>query len=549
MALSTIPNQPVVFTEASEDCFCNNNEYVLALDTSDKIHFQMEDAAPFDAPNVIVNGSFINTTSPWTAGSGWSRLTGTTPSRIRKAAGNTERLKQNDVFTPGLFYQITINVYTISGGTFSVWAGVFLKTITGSGTISFIAQTPYNFIEIRPDSSSSTGEFTDIRAFQVSGNSLPDKFVVLNCDNEVQTVITKPDSQLAYQLGYMTANIDISGLGAGLYKIGYLNPSINTCGQNGVYNGDFSISGSTEGSGWILGSNLTLANNRLELSTTTNAQTTIATNTKTSLCENKSYSVTYTITSINDTTVTVSLGNASGTGRTTAGTYTQTIIATGSSPKIKLTLLTGSAGGTRTVYIDNILISLTNNSDIVPNLTSNTFHQLTEHECTKLFSCSNNSDAFGFKFIGTSFVPRIRLHARLGFSKYPADVQRTTDSKGKRKVQFFEGRKNKLLRIESEFEQAHDFLRLAMGFDNLAIDNTPYIPESDEYEVNWNRFCDKGIAEIEVSEQTQLLRNVNTGAAERSAAVGDVSIGVNLPGGGTGVLVTDDGGKMTFQPG
>ncbi len=118
MALSFIPNQPILFT--SDDQPCKNSDpkqYAQLLQQDDTLCVQLRnnpcDPQLFDCAddNLVVNGDFVDGSS-WTAGAGWTIAGG----KATHTAGSTNLLFQTigGAMVIVQYYKVT---YTISGRT------------------------------------------------------------------------------------------------------------------------------------------------------------------------------------------------------------------------------------------------------------------------------------------------------------------------------------------------------------------------------------------------------------------------------------------------
>jgi hypothetical protein len=92
----------------------------------------------------------------------------------------------------------------------------------------------------------------------------------------------------------------------------------------------------------------------------------------------------------------------------------------------------------------------------------------------KLEGCNGN-DAFGFKFVGSGFVPGIRVERRFFRPQYVTDIEVYRDSQGLNKTNFADVEKVKTLRVEQQPEYFFDFLSLLVYFDNFYVNAVTYI--------------------------------------------------------------------------
>jgi hypothetical protein len=473
----------------------------------------MTETAPTGS-NAIINGGFVSS-SNWVLGIGWVIGSGF----AEKIPGNTSALRQNNILSQGLTYQVSLTANNTMG-TLGVFLGANrIGTINGNGSFTFFGAALDHFFQIVPDDSSSGVVVSNISAFATDASGLKDIFVLLDCEgNYITKIVEGTTNALNYSFGAMNANLNLQSLTGsteGVYRLGYCDPRVNACGQNGLYNGAFDIQGST--SGWAMTSNVSITSGKAVYTGVLITDTGTLDNANTKYCTGKEYNVKVVVSDLRDAFGYISIGSSTPIQLASVGTHNLVITATGVNPLLGLSF--ESFGTNATFQIDSIEVSLANNADYVPQILSNPLNLQQVHECTLMVNACNDSDAFGFKFEGVVFVPRIRLKARLGLAKYPFERISEHFTNGKKSTQFFEGRKDKVLRIEGVHEYAHDFLRLAAGWDHFYIEGMEYFVESDEYEVRWNRFCPQGIVELQVSEKTQLMRNTRIGVEEKDCGV------------------------------
>jgi hypothetical protein len=138
-----------------------------------------------------------------------------------------------------------------------------------------------------------------------------------------------------------------------------------------------------------------------------------------------------------------------------------------------------------------------------------------------LINACNNENGLGFVFNGSGFSPRLRIQGKLKQSKYKSERVMEDDSNGTKRVIYYNRRKEKSLVADLLPEYIHDFLSTLVGYDKFYINGTPYIVEDDEYNVSYDNSQDNvGSISLLVSEQTQLIRNLNCSSEENTCTLG-----------------------------
>jgi len=511
-----IDNQPVKFNILPDvdDCNCDTLQVTQLVNQGDITQFQICINPCLLSQDLVTNGGFNGNLNGWaTTGAGWISL-----DNEACHSGNQQGTLFQAILTQNKYYQVTIEVTENTGvaGDLIVDIGGFTPfTITGIGTftVSGFANTA-NFIILAASGADVCVD--NVSVFEVQINYI---FGVCDKDGNVLTTINLLDSltpgsefnppsindaQFNLTNGKLTVFIDWTDLGItnGCRSIFILDPCVNQNGQNGVFNGDFTID-----DGWIAanvagGAWVVLAGKGSYAGTGAPSESTF-TNDETQVLAGLSYDVTYTLSNMSNTDLTIQLGTAGGTTRNTNGTFSDTIIANGSDFKI---FADSTAAGT--AEIDDIELSLTNDSDIVKDDISNDF-ELGVHTCTLLVNGCNDTDQFGFEFDESNFSPTIRLHAKLAKSQYPAERDIERNSRARFTNVFYQRTKTKQLIIDTQPEFVHDFLSLLLGFDHFYIDSIEYfVPEDEEYVPNYDEQDNRGSVEFAVTVKEELIRNV-----------------------------------------
>lgn len=506
-----IPNQPVIFGEEANSCLCNNLRYRQLIQPGDvsQVQFQIESCAKL--PNLVENGSFDTDLSGWTVGSGWAWEDGKA-----KHTGAFSALSQPITLLSGNLYLLELSISDRNVGNLALigFNDSYFFNYNGNYSlfISPVGSIPFSIMA----SSAWDGYLDDVSLVVVPSNYI---FSVWDINNNYIASASYKDNPEYFKIDKNTVTffIDWSTLGVvndGCYYVCLHDPCTNTNGQNGLYNGDFTIPSedldNNDKSGWaatfgpvfnlwtISGNRANYFSNINNVGSTINQQTLI-----TQLQAGLSYTVTYTILSISNAEFAVSMGGTFGTIRNAPGTYTETIVSGGNFFGL-FGRDDATANQPAIIQVDNVSIKLADPADLVCNSESNLFSLKAEHPCTITVNACNDADALGFNFETSGFSPFIRLHAKLTGADYATERSLYRGSQGFNDLAYYRRRKAKLLKTDREPIFIHDFLSLLSGFDHVYINNAEYFVEDEEYSLITNEAEDDvGAATIKVGLKTQ----------------------------------------------
>lgn len=193
-----------------------------------------------------------------------------------------------------------------------------------------------------------------------------------------------------------------------------------------------------------------------------------------------------------------------------AGTYSLTFVA-----ETEYLIFDGqSVGSDGEAWVDSILIiqDPSENSETY-DYCSQPLQVINDGEyCTQLLEGCNDSDAFGFCFVGSGFQPSVRVQSKL----QPAQPNTTgifeINSLGTRSPKYSEVRVVKNLKIIETAVYIWEFLFKWAYLDNTTIDGEAYVMEEDSFQdVTWNKFNTKGTGLIPMGEKTQGMFKTNCG--------------------------------------
>lgn len=511
------PNQPVIFDASVDLCSTDTDYYTQIVDNTDDTQFQLELNVCNGAEEINLDPNFSDPTE-YTLGTGWSV---TANALCRTGAGVSTASTVNLGTTLASYYKVTIVVDSISSGAiFPVYLGTtLLGSLTSTGTYTFygFAET-LNRIAISNITSDSTICISILSVYEILTNFI---VAIYDTDNNFENDISYSGNPEYFTFAGDSVTVTINwselGISNGCYYLCLLDPCENTNGQNYppvITNNTFTGSAT----GWTLGASWSYAANAV--SATYSAVPPASRNYLTSSNVFINYTSTYTV-NVNVTAITGTLLVYFG------GILVETITTTGvhactGTPNTNLDFYIYITSGTATVdYCTPVTVS---SSGYECNYTSNNF-KLSDYSAycpqTLLINACNNEDGLGFIFDGSGFSPRLRLQGKLKQAKYNADRVLEEDSLGTKRVVYYNRRKSKNLVADLLPEYIHDFLSTLIGYDRFYINGTAYVVDDDEYNVVYDDSQDNvGSISLLVSEQTQLIRNVNCSSDENACTIG-----------------------------
>lgn len=472
--MTPVPNQPVVFNYAP-DCNLTQGEWASLVMEGDITGFQFEIGGCATEPDLIHNGLFnlpdtdegwaINPPSSWIMQPFWGQIyhvpgstVGTAIQTLIVSDGILMQLSVRIVQTVGSV-TITIGnyVHTITGtynGVFTDWIiadGVstvsFAVTTASDATIGSVSLIPYN-----------TEFQTDI--IDLDGNII-NSGIPFNVFNGWAT----------FSLDWFDSVADTNGC----YRIRVYDPCL--CGQFGLIPLDLTTGVGTSavsGWAWAIGDRWALGSGLASYVGTSAPDTSTFRLKNAPYCVGTEYTVTYTIDSIVDAQVRVSMGGANGTWQTAVGSYSETITPTVSGSLIFTAQSVGSPG---VVIISGIRITA-----VTPEYSweSEVFKYGEWDACHKEIRICNDSDAMGMGFVGTGFSPWVRTRAHVRGTGYNSERNKYRDGFGNSKVYWGTSLPVKDLAFDAP-EYIHDFVRLGLIADHFYVDSDEYEVEADEY--------------------------------------------------------------------
>jgi len=505
-----IENQPVQFIVADTCETCDETIAQLS-DNTDTIQVQFRLSSCGGVNLLDAFADYPDNT--WVLPSGWAIDANLCHTGVSLQSATVELPAAS---FPDGYYKFVIVVTSFNGvGRVRVKYGVFpsydtIGDITGVGTWEFWAYihpagVPPNVLLFSPSVAGVEICFESVNVYNVLQNGV---IAVYDADTDLYagTGITYGSNPSLWVFSEDTVTVSLqwsalsTPLSNGCYYLCLWNPCLNSGGQNypaSITNPNFT-GGSTD---WALLGGASYSANTIVFSVGIlgSIEQTLVFNAYINQC------VTIVATAVTGNLY-VYFGTALIQTITSAGTYN----VCGTPVGTLSIMVTSPAGSSATVTsVDYRVLATT---DYTCDLQSNTF-KLADYtdKCSKLISASNTENGLGFVFgSGSSFVPQIRLDAKLKGMKYPSERNFYENSAGTKIVTYFSGRKAKNFCVDLQPEYVHDFLRLLFGFDNFYIDSVLYFVEDDEYNVEIPDVNDNvGSVKFLVSTRTQDVKNTN----------------------------------------
>ena len=164
--------------------------------------------------------------------------------------------------------------------------------------------------------------------------------------------------------------------------------------------------------------------------------------------------------------------------------------------------------GPHAIDIDNVSI-LKQNASKNATFETECFKLETDFSCSKLFTWTNDENAFGLNYINFTFTQVFRHCAKLWRPTYDRVKTTHRDSSGDRAILYSSTTKTRRLTIDQVPEYIHDAIAIGLEHDTFTIDTVEYVHEEEEYEPNWRKSSLLAYSDVEVIEDDQNLVNDN----------------------------------------
>ena len=517
-----IENQPI-FLGTEDVCLNNDFVYNQIVDNRDILQFQLKIEACEDAIQLNPDPYFDNaedwfiednvtladSTACWSGdtegGIGHSMLT---------SASTT-------LLTNGSYYSFIIEVLSITGGGLTIrLGGNDIGTVYTTGVFTFygtcVVDSGFTGIIIYPSVDGVNACISNVQIYEVEQN-----FIVAfyDLDGNYITEINYNDNPTEFNFFEDTVTVSIDwntlGLQNSCFYFCVLDPCINTNGQNYPCNIlNQSLDGLFDKGVWSTPNwNLNILGWVSQVSNVLGNYTGhTAELSQVNVFPNySSYCVTINITAGTGINLEVYFGT------NLVGTITSIGIHTFcGTPSVNLNLFIYILGGSG-VIVEGVKPTEIAPEDYACDMTSNTFKVGDyANDCTILIQACNNENGMGFTSV---FVPTVRLDAKLIEPKYENERNTYTDSKGKKSIYYFKGRKQKNFVTDLQPEYILDFLWTLFGFDNVYLNGLKYSVDDDEFTPEYV-FDSIGKVKFLVSKKEQDVKNTNCSSTENNCIKG-----------------------------
>lgn len=493
MSLRTIPNQPVQFDVNPEYCSVGQLQYKQLLDITDTTQVQFEITPCLFNSNNIINGGFTNESAWITTG---SFEVDPVNNQACKESGGIGTLQQYNIFLEGYYYQLEIYVSS-ANEQMQVWNGATqLGNITGIGNFKFSFQATGDSLSIRSFSTTASACITSISSYQ-----LDDRIIVaiLQEDGTFVDSFRFADNPEYFNLSLdkLTVSIVWSDFLAeedtGCYYLGIADPCINTNGQNGIFNPNMLANGDMDAGGFdvTVGSAAQLVFGDYSYGAFYRATATGATGTVTisdpysqfTTGVSYDYAIQFSaVSGSNSANINIDFGGTSDNNVAAVGSLVSGTIVCGAGNAFTITL--DPVVTPVVLFIESIIVTLTNDSDFEPDYESVGFKR-GAFDCSVLINSNCNEDGMGFEFEQSLFNPRLRVEGELINPTYPSERVVIEDTRGNRNTIYGERAKSRTLKLDLQPEYILDYLSSLPIVDNLWIDGVKYSVEEDQLEPDY----------------------------------------------------------------
>lgn len=516
--LTRIPGQPISFYESNNCPKPFDTQYQL-MKSGDKIQFQfkLDEPCSENPIELIENGGFQDCeTSPWILNGCWTCVevpgrSGVCWDSSQEGCDTPASLSQMITPTMGShIYRVRFQVYNYEQGALTFQIGLFPHLVVSSNGAYEVyldltglgGDLNFNFMP----STDWIGCIDNISMVQMDGNGYG--VGIFNTNGDLIDFVDSINNSDLFNFtkNYVTFTYKTTEITPGCYYVCIKdfcdcpveNTTVDLENPYAVW-GEQTSGGNFEyqpADGWII----------FDGKSEGNAATAISPDL---LCVGQPYIVEFTIGNF-PTNAGIKLRN--GTNSTpfygTAGTYSLTFIAEDS----KL-YFDGQATGTNGLaWVNHIEIQPQQiNMPTEFDYCSQPFvFYEGEEYCSLLVEGCNNSDAFGFCFVGSGFQPSVRVQAKL----LPLQPKTTglfeINSQGERSSKYAEVRNIKALRIIDTAIYIWEFLSKWVYLDTNTIDGDAYVMEENEFpEITYSKFMTRGTGSIPMGEKTQGMFKTN----------------------------------------
>lgn len=516
MSVTIIPNQPISF-EAVGNCPSNFDTVYQLFKPCDKIQFQVKFEEPCDdAVNLIKNGGFFEcNTDYWALNGCWECV------EVPGRSGVCWVKDGEKVCTPASLsqiinplsgthaYKVEFQIYNYVSGSLDFNIGLYTYlTVTADGVYTvYMNQTGgsalnFNFMP----SEDWEGCIDNVKMIQLDYDGLA--VGIMYEDGTSGGILTTENNPEYFQWteNYLTFTYNLTCEFDGCFKVciyGGCNCKIApfqidledptaVWTETGGGTADFQYL-PTEG--YLLFDSKTQGQGKSIQSPNY-------------LCVNWQYYVEFEIGDVTDAFVNFQNGSNISPNYSTAGTHSFSFTA--QNPYFNFNAIATQANGTLII----VKISIYPLNILVPDAfdyCSQPFQVFNADDfCTNVVTGCNDSDAFGFKFIGSGFQPSVRLQSKLMPNTYTTSGGFEVNSLGERSAKYAEVRTVRNFRIIDTPIYLWDFLSRWIYYDHPKIEGEEFAYEEDNFpDVSYNKFMTRGSASLPMGKKKQNMFKTN----------------------------------------
>lgn len=500
----TIDIHPVRFGHEL-NCGIRNGGYTQIVQCGDVTQFQIQMEECSSELNLVSNPDFTDgTPSPWVQNGAASWVYSSGSGTYQKNGDGAGYIEQSFNVADGVLVKLTFEIEVISDDVTvicgSTPATAYIETFDSSGTYTrYIVADDWQSIIFYGFAASSSFVLSYVNVTAINTNYSV-RIVNSLTGSEVRELNPIDDSDYFNFNGnnltftYDWLDDDLECLPDGCYYFEVSEPC--DCGSGGFVAEDFiTVQNQWQGVGvaWSFNGTGTAIYDG-----TTSPDDIYVDNV---VCAGEQYEVSYTLAAMNaGNEFQVRLGAQLGLNRTTNGSFTETITASGSL-LTEVMLIGRDTGGGGAFQVTNFSIR-----KLVRNysLKSNLFRLWQEAPCSILLRVCNDEDSMQADFVETGFSPRIRLEAKFGQAQYRSTFKDYENSIGRMSNYYYRGRKKFTLTFAAA-EYVHDFIAHLKGYDHVFIDEVEYAVESEDYNPQYVENYDYASVSVELSLKESLI--------------------------------------------
>ena len=504
MSFTSIPNQPIIFNPTSElQCEGCGTPYQQLVDFNDEIFFQLE-TTPCEGSELFVDN---------VADRGWGNaVDGLACSTVMGSGGDYRQ----DLFMNYSYelFQVTFTVTSLEQGSLNVsMLGSSTQVITLPGTYTLYFNAPTvsgSGVSLLFESPSWIG-CLDVESITVNGLASVQQMKVGIVDAETMATIDFITPTYTVKDNKITGGFALTDLelGAGCYKLAFVDFCTNTCGQSYVFNGNL-MAGQFGVEGWTLGGIVapTLTQGSAVFNVNIGEDSTMTSNTGNELCDGLTYNVSVFVQTASNVRIYAVVGGNQ-VAFSGSGNQTVSIVADGNNPlQILVEQLGGSAGSAELTRAIRVEVA---DEDIIWNAYTDVLSIGDYNDSCKYYKIEgcNAEDQFNLAFGSSSFLPAIRLEGRKFRAQYQTEVNNFRFASGGWTSTYVDREKKWTFAFGRLPEYVLDFLSTIFYYDNCYVNGDLYYPIDGEFpDVEYNDADDLGAISVDLALKKSKVRKI-----------------------------------------